>query len=102
MDDPQHTPGPWTIEYPMGDDQHVIVQANKPTYEWSFIATVTSDEQDGKSRIPPAQSLANARLIAAAPDLLAACKCVCGMLGTAYDLPRALSLVRAAIAKASP
>lgn len=72
MNDQQHTPGPWTIEYPMGDDLHVIVQANKPTYEWSFIATITADAEDGRERIPKAVAAANARLIAAAPKMLAA------------------------------
>jgi hypothetical protein len=68
----EHTPGPWTVEYPMGDDLHVIVQADKPTYEWSFIATITADADDGRNRIPTAMAKANATLIAAAPRMLAA------------------------------
>ena len=66
-----HTQGPWTIEYPMGDDLHVIVQANKPTYEWSFIATITADAEDGRKRISKAEAKANAILIKAAPQMLA-------------------------------
>lgn len=67
-----HTKGPWTIEYPMGDDLHVIVQADKPTYEWSFIATITADAEDGRKRISRAEAKANATLIKAAPQMLAA------------------------------
>ena len=66
-----HTQGPWTIEYPMGDDLHVIVQANKPTYEWSFIATITADAEDGRKRISKAEAKANAVLIKASPQMLA-------------------------------
>lgn len=64
-----HTQGPWTIEYPMGDDLHVIVQANKPTYEWSFIATITADAEDGRKRISKAEAKANAVLIKASPQM---------------------------------
>lgn len=66
-----HTPGPWAIEYPLGDDVHVIVQADKPTYEWAFIATITEDTDEGSNRIPPEVARANAQLIRSAPDLLA-------------------------------
>jgi|SRR5581483_1084374 len=63
----QHTPGPWSVEQPL-DFELSIVEANKPTYEWKFIANVpTSQEFD----FPRSTAEANARLIAAAPDLLA-------------------------------
>lgn len=68
----EHTQGLWTVEYPMGDDLHVIVQANKLTYEWSFIATITADVEDGRKRISKAEAKANAHLIKAAPQMLAA------------------------------
>jgi hypothetical protein len=70
------TPGPWAIEYPMGEDNPWIVQDNLPTYEWSCIAMVTRDEEedrDAKGRfIGGVELLANSRLISAAPDLYAA------------------------------
>jgi hypothetical protein len=68
------TPGPWTVEYPMGDEEHIIVPAGKETYDWVFIASVTptDDDDPGRPRISKAQALANATLIAAAPDLLSA------------------------------
>lgn len=73
----KHTPGPWTVENPMG--QHLwIVQANLAPYDWTPIATLTEDDSEdamdrGSSRpISPVERDANAKLIAAAPALLAA------------------------------
>ncbi len=64
-----HTPGPWAVENPM-EHELSIVEADKPTYEWKFIATVPyGGRNDGDFSRPTAD--ANARLIAAAPDLLA-------------------------------
>lgn len=56
----KHTPGPWIIE----DDTDIIDQNG------TFIATT----HDPASDIGTAREYANARLIAAAPDLLAALK----------------------------
>jgi hypothetical protein len=52
-----------------------IVQAGLKTYEWEFIAMVcqstAGDERMGRQRfISPQEQEANARLIAAAPELL--------------------------------
>lgn len=88
---PQHTPGPWTVsnrEITGPQDSGVIV-ARLP--EWGILA----DNPD------PAP--ANARLIAAAPELLAALKVMTltpGILAhlEAHD-PMALKQARAAIAK---
>lgn len=74
----QHTPGPWDVEDPMGADIGLsIVQAGLKTYEWEFIAMVHKSEEGeermGRQRfISPKEQEANARLISAAPDLLAA------------------------------
>ena len=65
----KHTPGPWTIADDNGTDIGII--ARKRGRGGQMVAMVTVDEdvpQDDDER------LANARLIAAAPDLLAACK----------------------------
>lgn len=65
-----HTPGPWAVEDPMGFELS-IVQANKPTYEWEFIASLTLPE-DGEG-FPREVVEANARLIALSPEMLDAC-----------------------------
>jgi hypothetical protein len=64
----RHTPGPWSVEDPI-DHELSIVEAGKPTHEWQFIACVP---HGGKSEgdFPRVTAEANARLIAAAPELL--------------------------------
>lgn len=68
-----HTPGPWSVEDPIGGELS-IVEVNKPTHEWKFIATVYLREGNDPDEFPHLVSEANARLIAAAPDLLAIAK----------------------------
>lgn len=95
----KHTPGPWTIADDNGTDIGII--ARKRGRGGQMVAMVTVDEdvpQDDDER------LANARLIAAAPDLLSACKRAVHL----YDHDDATSVLewvnspefRAAIAKA--
>lgn len=67
----KHTPGPWTVEDPMGPDILSIVEAGKRSYEWRFIATVSLDD-DEDDDIPRREAEANAILLAEAPNLLAA------------------------------
>lgn len=76
----KHTPGPWAVENPMGEDIGLwIVQDGLEARQWSCLAIVTDDE-DGTARdeggrfIGRNEQRANARLIAAAPDLLAQLK----------------------------
>ena len=92
----QHTPGPWAIKngrciYGSGD-------FIKP-----FVASVEDDHND-------AETVANARLISSAPDLLNACLCALadleGLLETdcfSTDDPAYLTIqeLRAAITKAT-
>jgi hypothetical protein len=73
----QHTPGPWAVEDPMGADVGLaVVQDGLKSHQWEFIALATKSEgKDRRSRfISAGEQAANARLIAAAPDLLAACQ----------------------------
>lgn len=85
----KHTPGPWFVEDPMGAEIGLsIVQYGLETYEWEFIAMVcqsdASDERMGRQWfISPEEQMANATLIAAAPDLLEALE---GLLD-AYSKP---------------
>lgn len=71
----KHTPGPWCIETPMGEDTPWIVEAGKQSYEWHCIAMVPVS-QDNEDDLPVPVAKANARLIAAAPEMLAALKAI--------------------------
>jgi hypothetical protein len=62
MTDSKHTPGPWVID-PCGD---ILGNRNTPT-DNGLICGMCEDRRD-------AEGAANARLIAAAPELLAALK----------------------------
>lgn len=66
-----HTPGPWSVEDPIDSDL-CIVEANKPVHEWKFIATIYLRQGNDPDEFSHAVSEANARLIAAAPELLEA------------------------------
>ena len=71
----KHTPGPWTITDemmgPKGDYDAAIMARDGMTY----IGGIVGDDRHGSadqwdSAVPVAEAQANARLIAAAPDLL--------------------------------
>ena len=87
-----HTPGPWQIEWNVaqGGEGHYITDS-KDMAELSRIAAVLfHDDADGETR-------ANARLLAAAPDLLAA---LIGVVKVADRATVEFDAARAAIAKA--
>jgi len=94
-----HTPGPWTI----GDDPCVIESPHADN-DIEFVAMVLPDSALGWNMTTERES--NARLIAAAPELLAALECVHRFLHeepTARTLQQKMEIsgtVRAAIAKA--
>ena len=84
----KHTPGPWSI-YVNAPSDHVIRKMSKDGYELCAIARVSS-------------GYANARLIAAAPELLEALTdCVEHMHWTQPLGEAALKKAKAAIAKAT-
>lgn len=78
----QHTPGPWTVR-PNEDGGMTIVPVDKERWpnHW-FVAQV-----DGQVRVDA--NTANARLIAAAPDLLAVLKALSLSVGEANALQHA-------------
>ena len=67
---PKHTPGPWTM-HPRFDDG-AEVRALLAPVAWCGVATTVGSS--GDQSIDAAEARANARLIAAAPDLLEACE----------------------------
>jgi hypothetical protein len=98
-----HTPGPWAVEDPIFQ-QLTIVEADKQTYEWRFIASVDLVPYAEDDRpISVGEATANARLISAAPDLLAALQAVdlARHTDAGDDWQRATDLTDAAIAKAT-
>ncbi len=88
----EHTKGPWRVSN--HDDNDDIVVRSGPKI-------VANCESDNYYDLPAEKILANARLIAAAPELLAACKAMV----TDFDLgepsiKHSLKLMEVAIAKA--
>lgn len=65
-----HTPGPWGYEDPMGPDiLHVVANPGAQAYDWITVALVSTENIDEDKRSFK-EHAANARLIAAAPELL--------------------------------
>lgn len=65
-----HTPGPWQHEW------HFIVAPDRSGWHPDiYIAEIAGEDSDGRIA-PPEEQAANGRLLAAAPDLLSACRLV--------------------------
>ena len=90
VDEQSHTPGPWWVERRVGDALQVNAEHRGKGSSYC-IASVNHWEG-------PIDH-ANARLIAAAPDLLAACKRLSGVI-TNYVTLADVDALNAAIAKA--
>ena len=71
-----HTPGPWYVEgesYNVGEAE--VIVSGIPNGGGRIVAwTANSYEADSDNETTTAEDRANARLIAAAPDLLEACE----------------------------
>lgn len=86
----QHTPGPWSInDWPQANTDIAIGAVGTPLIARIPLRHVSINEQK-----------ANARLIAAAPDLLAALLMVLDDPNALDGRPRTAEFVREAIAKA--
>lgn len=88
----KHTPGPWEVRPNYNSPRRAIMRGNQR------IAVI------GETSLTDGDPGANARLIAAAPDLLFACRIACRMFaakGFPDDSPTWLQC-EAAIAKATP
>ena len=96
MSKAQYTPGPWTITvYPPDDygaeDLCAYIDGNRKHVAHCMPPDGTSTELRD----------ANARLIAAAPELLEALKLIANAENSALDLAYCKGIARAAIAKAT-
>ena len=113
MSAPKHTPGPWEVERHAGFDNgttavvrhwKVMIPATRQSGQAGDIVYVGRSGGDDSCHVVDG---ANARLIAAAPELLQALEAALPHLedredrvGSDHPLKRALTAARAAIAKA--
>lgn len=95
-----HTPGPWAVEDPMGPNEYAIVQDGLQPYEWQFIAVVEVGIPS-EGLMPRQEARANARLIAAAPEMLVALQDLTRDDDPFDDFLEALARARSVIAKAT-
>jgi hypothetical protein len=99
----KHTPGPWTCLPAFDDGCYLIQQAQKEQKIWVDEGYIESNNEGYRqSEVVFHRSVANARLIAAAPELLEALTHIL----SEYDAPNSLNdaafrKARAAIAKAT-
>ena len=104
----KHTPGPWTLAmHSEGDETLDVIVDGSECFEHGITRAIWIAQCDAACLAgEPGMNEANAWLIAAAPDLLAACEAVLAVMtgpeyGGAPGTIEAARLARAAIAKAT-
>ena len=98
MTDTQHTPGPWVFDLSKSWRPHRVSLCHFVGNDDADIAHIGENFSSNRS---PAETIANARLIAAAPELLAALQAVADYWAGG-DVPADIdAAMRAAIAKAT-
>lgn len=108
MSESQHTPGPWAVRPNANDDWGIVRAADGASVADAGVFTRCADfrnaEDDNLTNAQwqdgPPEVAANARLIAAAPDLLAALEYIVAWKPLDWDAAKARGMARAAIAKA--
>lgn len=95
----KHTPGPWAVEDPMGFELS-IVEAGKPPHEWRFIASCALPKGDDDQDFTAREVHANAKLVAAAPEMLEALQAAERWLDGWASAEPYIGVIRRAIAKA--
>lgn len=90
-----HTPGPWAVDK-IGESTFIVTDPPRGTLD-KYIAEIPNTDEEG--RIPSDREReANALLIAAAPDLFAAC--VAFIEGWEQNLTEPMAALRLAVEKA--
>lgn len=95
----RHTPGPWWFEVSHPQNACAYVKAAKPGAGISIEVGALWASRDDDGAIE--QRDASARLMAAAPDLLAACEAALDLISFAPKAKTERALLRAAITKAT-
>ena len=98
-----HTPGPWTVEHCRNEDGSPFLSISGQGPLGAWLADIQPGSINGKPLDVTQMHEANARLIAAAPDLLAALKEMTELkhfTATRSEKESADAKARAAIAKA--
>lgn len=96
----EHTPGPWRVLPEEADKPYIRVRGTRLGCRYK-VANVLTLVYDGVHEREARETLANARLIAAAPTLLAACRRAEQWLEGWASAEPYLSEFRAAIAEAT-
>ena len=65
----QHTPGPWSLSASFDRVERRVQHGDNPPLVWGIASGINSAHPD---YMPRAEQIANARIIASAPELLAA------------------------------
>ena len=97
-----HTPGPWSLSASFDSVERRVQHGDNPPLVWGIASGINSAHPD---YMPREEQIANARLIAAATELLEALEGITMRFDIILDLGKgdllALSKARAAIAKAT-
>lgn len=101
----EHTPGPWVVDlegpFTLGGDITAVEAMTPDGMISREICTCMLDTDSHPGGAEWLEDAANARLISAAPDLLAACRAILAGWGHQDGVSRAVELARAAVAKAT-
>lgn len=104
----KHTPGPW-VQHPGAPKNAAVIARELPNHRRTVVGVIPSHLEFGNAAVTDwAEQEANARLIAAAPEMLAALERVLQAMtrvelsdSSLQEWRAAKAAVRAAIAKAS-
>jgi hypothetical protein len=96
----KHTPGPWAAN-PSNAERYSQYVAPKDLKSWPYDVVAYIPEAYGDKCTFPGAHMANARLIAAAPDLLDALQSVVSAWETGKPYVNEMGAARAAIARAT-